>query len=350
MFIKRKRMTAIDIGTSSAKIVAGYIGDGFLHVDRYTYVPLPQNYREFHTIAHKDVVVQGLKKALSDIGIRRGRCVLSITSPDLITRQMVLPDMPEQSLKENILYELNQYVPIDVNRYVIDYRFMDSRERQEPRGISLMALAVPKHLLEDVLDITHQIKMDVYAIDVDFNGRFKLFRFLEQVGAIEKGLDTMIIDLGYESSQVVLYSNDYIFINKDISRGGRDISFMLANALGTEPQDAENALKRYELKRDADPVAYNAVVAVLDNIAADIMRVLDYFNARYRGHQIQRIYLTGGVSRINGVAQYFQQALDIPASVIKDGTWLRLPDMRNGKPSFDISVFATALGLLLREV
>ncbi|AEE96324.1 type IV pilus assembly protein PilM [Mahella australiensis] len=340
------RIIAVDMGTSSAKVVRGRRSGNAIAVDRYANIPLPVGYKSFDAIKDKDAVVRAMKPALADAGIKRGRCILSVSTSDIIARPMVLPDMPEPSLKENIMYELNQYMPVDTEKYAVDYKAVrDTEDDSSAARMYIIAAAVSRTLLKDAVEIMHGLGLDVYAIDLDFNALARFFTFIDNVEHTADKDDSMVIDIGHEFVQVIIYNADKIYINRIINSGSYDIDVMVANTLDSNPTDVSDM--KYSPSPDAQHEVYDAVINVFESIAAEIIRIMDYFNARYRGHAIERIYLSGGGAYINGIDEYIGQALGIPVSVPKPGQWLKLRKQQD-EDNFDIPNFATALGLLLK--
>lgn len=340
------RIIAIDMGTSSAKVVRGRRSGNGIAVDRYANIPLPVGYKSFDAIKDKDAVVRAMKPALADAGIKRGRCVLSVSTSDIIARPMVLPDMPESSLKENIMYELNQYVPVDTEKYAVDYKAVrDTEDDSSAVRMYIIAAAVSRTLLKDAVEIMRELGLDVYAIDLDFNALARFFAFIDNAEhAADKG-DSMIIDIGHEFAQVIIYNADKIYINRVIGSGSYDVDVMIANALDSNPGDVSNM--KHSLSPETQHEVYDAVMNVLESIAAEVIRIVDYFSARYRGHAIERVYISGGGAYIGGIDEYLSQALGIPVLRVKEDRWIKLRNQQD-EDNFDIPNFATALGLLLK--
>lgn len=337
---------AVDMGTSSAKVVRGRRSGNGIAVDRYANIPLPVGYKSFDAIKDKDAVVQAMKPALADAGIKRGRCILSVSTSDIIARPMVLPDMPEPSLRENIMYELNQYVPVDTEKYAVDYKAVrDTEDDSSAARMYIIAAAVSRTLLKDAVEIIRELGLSVYAIDLDFNALARFFAFIDNAEHTADKGDSMIIDIGHEFAQAIIYNADKIYINRIIGSGSYDVDVMIANALDSSPTAVSNM--KYSLSPDTQHEVYNAVMSVLESIAAEVVRIIDYFSARYRGHAIEKVYISGGGAYIEGMDEYLSQALGIPVLRVKEGQWIKLRNQQD-KDNFDISNFATALGLLLK--
>lgn len=343
--IKLGSTIAIDLGTSSVKVVKGKAGDKGIFVDAYTYIKLPADYKGFDSISQKEAVIRLMRPALRKAGIKGGQCILSISTSDIISRPMVLPDMPEQSLRENVTYELSQYVPIDLEKYVVDYKAIKDDEDESKGRLYIIAAALPKSLLQDAVALLQKLNMKVRAIDLDFNALTRFFSFIDKRKDLENS-DNMIIDIGHEFTQVIVYNKNKIYISRIINHGSNDINLLIANALGKNPEDI--ALMKYTIGENTPPEVYGAVAGVFENIVTDIIRIIDYFNARYRGRSIKNIYLSGGGVAIGGINEYLSQALGMPVLVLKPDDWIKCRK-NNIKDDWDISTFTTALGLLLKE-
>jgi len=94
----------------------------------------------------------------------------------------------------------------------------------------------------------------------------------------------------------------------------------------------------------------STIAPVLAELAAELKRSLDYYTGRYPD-PVDALILSGGVSKLPGLAGYMEAMLGLPVSVGDPVSHLPMQAKRYG-PEFlaDISpVFSVCLGLALRD-
>jgi type IV pilus assembly protein PilM len=89
---------------------------------------------------------------------------------------------------------------------------------------------------------------------------------------------------------------------------------------------------------------------VIENSARDIsfeiMRVMDYFKSRFKGAAIETVYLSGGVSHIAGMHEYFENILGVPVMNVSD---FLDPMFRNISKKNNGIDYTNAIAVTLRE-
>lgn len=91
---------------------------------------------------------------------------------------------------------------------------------------------------------------------------------------------------------------------------------------------------------------------VIDEIAAELGRSLEYYRSRYDGAVVDRMVLVGGGSRIDGLAEYFEEELGLTvdrgdplATLTISNRQLSDADLQRDAP-----LLAVAVGLAIREL
>ena len=133
MGIIQKNLVGIDIGTKNIKMVKV---NGRGKVTHYAYVDLPDKVITNGRIESKQMLIETLRLARKKLGTSYKHCVLCLNSPDIVIRQITIPQMEEVYIRKNILLELADFLPISPDKYVVDYfitdRYRDGGEEAVP--------------------------------------------------------------------------------------------------------------------------------------------------------------------------------------------------------------------------
>jgi general secretion pathway protein L len=128
-----------------------------------------------------------------------------------------------------------------------------------------------------------------------------------------------ILDMGHEHSELTIFEMGVPRIVRDISCGGRDTSAAIANALQVSYTDAERAKKSDGLVLFGDETnlddrqrLMNATCqTALTPLLTEVNRSIAAYEVE-SGNSIQRIYCTGGASRLRGLHDYLGHSTQVP--------------------------------------
>ena len=115
---------SIYIGTKYVKCVTGQRINNKLKIDKTFKIKLPDDIYENGHIKNTDEMKSILQKALSDNGVKIKQVICTIESSYAIKREIIVPAVEGEDLSEMVSYEIGQYLPIDINSYVLQYKIM----------------------------------------------------------------------------------------------------------------------------------------------------------------------------------------------------------------------------------
>ncbi len=344
MGVIQKNLVGIDIGTKNIKMVKVNARGKVTH---YSYVDLPEKIIVNGKIESKQMLIETLKLARKKLGTSFKHCVLCLNSPEVVIRQIVIPQMEESYIHKNILLELADFLPISPDRYVIDYFITDRIETEEKKQFQMLVFAIPTETVQAYASCIKAAGFALHYIDIMENAYEKLFRMLKSKSIIkEKNYACLYIDNSKASTSI--YGNGKFFINKVIDNGISRIC----------EEIAEKTNKTVELVKKAiytnDVLTYGETFviekSVIENyareISFEIMRVMDYFKSRYKSETIDAVYLSGGISHIMGIQAYFENILGVPVvntSMYLDSMFKHIPKKNNGID------YTNAIAVTLRE-
>ncbi|HAJ57809.1 MAG TPA: hypothetical protein DCL35_08650 [Candidatus Omnitrophica bacterium] len=321
----------VDLGSYAVKIVrleankdnAKVLGFGIEKV-------VDKNYRD------------ALSRAMVKAGVSSGQsAVLSVAGQGVVSRYIELPLMNKSELESSMKFEIEKYVPFPLGEVSADYAIVN--EMREKAKMSVLIAAAKNDLVAKKCNIAKEVNLNLKAIDLDC---LALANFAaELAGMREKGSCYGIINIGRAVSNIDILVDGIPYLSRDIFIGGDDMTKKMAEDLELEYAEAEKlkidpGKKKDELMAVWDPV--------LNNLASEIRVSLDYFEAR-NNRAVDRIYVTGGSSRMDGIEAYLKHLLAVEVSKLDYAGKLKFDetvDVNEFKTSSDF--LAIALGLALR--
>lgn len=292
MFSLKTYNIGIDIGTYRTKLVC-------LNLKRHDYT-----YDIFDT--PKDCIYNGYIKNKKDIAeiIRsrldkkktKGKLCFTVSSSDIITREIRMPYMKESELKEAVKYEAQNYIPTDLDDHIVDYKIVqtlntkddsspnDASSGEASPGLKVLFVASPQNLINGYVELSQDINMPLKAIDIIPNCTLKAAKFfnINDTGPIA------ILDIGKASSNLLILNGGMYAFHRDIAFGGDNITGYLSQSMDIAIEEAE----KIKISGSYDD---NISDIVYDELLRDIDAVFNYFSSHSRSY-VKKLYLTGGSS------------------------------------------------------
>lgn len=331
--VSNKKVLSIEIGISTTRIV---------EVDFRSQKPKVYNCVTFETpdgaiedgfIRNREILSVAMKEALSAGGFKNNNVVFSLASTKIANREVVIPAVPDNKIQGLISSNAKEYFPVDVDQYVITYSILERVKNENEKGIRLLVLAAPNTLIESYYDFAKMMNFNILALDYVGNSCFNVIKH-----QVSGGGTSLVVQLNEQSTLInIIRANTLILqrtvpygmnsvveaalnsgefgitdkreavsklindgiINAKLEGGGIDdaaLSYM-------ENNDDSYAKQLRELKAKED------ITETLSYLVNNVVRVLDYYSAKFPDNKIDRIYLAGTGSRIKGISHLFRNEI-----------------------------------------
>ncbi|WP_202710853.1 type IV pilus assembly protein PilM [Sporosalibacterium faouarense] len=347
------KLLAIDLGNKNIKIVEGKQQGNQVIIEKATSVATPLHSYNDGQILDKESLKSIIHGTLEASNIKAKKTICSIESTSIITREITLPNVKEGEMDSMVKYEVEQYLPIMLDDYVVEYKVLNEFEEEGVSKSRILVAAIPKLIVENFLELFKEINLKPYVLDVNSNAISKVFFKKLKVNQDESNLEKTIgvIDIGHNFINVDIISKGIVQFSRLINSGGKDIDINIANHFNLSLEEAEkkkindsNIEKNIGLAPSTE-ILNDAVKSSIDNWIAEINRVFQYYTTRSTGNKIDKLYLHGGSSSLKGIAPYMHSLLNMPVEQIKDIDKIKL-----SKTSENIKIanYLNAIGAIIR--
>lgn len=326
------RVLSIEIGASSTQIV---------EVDYKT--KAHKVYDAVRVRNPKDVIIDGIiqpsqeyaeliKGRLAEQKIKTRDCIFTISSTRIAGREVTIPNVKRNRIEGIIKANAQDYFPVDLDQYEIGYHMVGNGEADESGKIRVMALAVPKVLLQSYYQLAEDCGLRIVSFDYTSNSIYQILKN-------ECGEDvTMVLKVDETVTTATVLNNGQISLQRTVSYGVEDAITIVSNSklfgninynsaipmLRTRccinktlhPEDLEWDLATEEEEEvdDRMKALKNKVTGSLEPVINSISRVVDYYNSRNSGEPIKKIYLTGVGGDFAGMSKLMTNSLEIHVS------------------------------------
>jgi type IV pilus assembly protein PilM len=271
---------------------------------------------------------------------------VGIAGPNVIVKQITLPLMDEDEVGQALRFESRKHLPFDPQGMVIDFQIL-GRSMTEKRMDVLLA-AVPEERLEKRIAPLRLLGIEADIVDATplalANAVFHQ--------APPRAEPQIILDIGYDSSHLVLHQRSEPFFTRRLEFGGRTITESIARGMKIPFEEAEEwKVSTSEVPgREADwtlPEMKFILDALRFDLIEELRRSIAFYRTIGRLPETFSLWISGGSARLPGLDQRLHELLECPVIVFNPAT-----SMGAGKGGDRVPLppqFTQALGLALRN-
>lgn len=331
------------------RVLSIEIGNSFTKICEIDYkVKKPKVYKVLTVETPEGVVVDGmlqptqeyadhLVNALGTNGIRTKRVIFTISSTRVASREVQIPNVKASKIEALVKTNANDYFPVDLTQYEIGHYLAGGLT--EEGKLRVMALAVPKALLDSYYQLAQMCGWEVECFDYSSNSLYQILRD-EKTETV-----TMMIKIDENSTIVTVLSAGKVLLQRTVAYGVQDaIETMIASGVYAV-NDPMSAVERFQKKtclnrvlhqgdklweenagrwedEDAGNVEVTAarqkITASLEPLIVGVSRVIDFYDSRNGDNPIQKTFVTGLGGSFSGMSKLFTNCLERKVHTLSD--------------------------------
>jgi type IV pilus assembly protein PilM len=317
------------------------------HLQSYGRAVLPAGAIHEGEIVRPEAVIAVLKKLLSKASTSKNQKWVTVGLPENKTYLKYISLPTEEKIDQTgVLSYASEHFPVELDTLYIDWQVIPLSANSPTKG--LLITAVPKTIA------------DSYAYMLEIAGLSPIEFCLESVAlarAIVKAREEeqpqsayALLDLGAEHSTFVIYADNSVQFSQTFDFGGDTITRVMKNIFNLK-KDTEAEEKKASLgvvSERYSPHQWLAVGKELDTLAENIKTVVSFYTESPDfEHTIEKIYLSGGTSNLEGIDKILSTKLKMP--VHAGNPWQNLFSKKlSPLTQTELNTYATAIGLALR--
>jgi type IV pilus assembly protein PilM len=270
-----------------------------------------------------DKLSQILKALFKEVGLETKKVRLTVSGSGVQIKRISVPSLPKAELKEAVRWEIKDHLPFPVETAQIDFYISNEYVEDNVKKLDLITVACPKHLADRTLSIAERAGLQPIHLDV---APFALWNTLLAWDRIKKEETVALIDLGAEKTGIYIFKDGILQFSREVTPAGADITKAMVEGIGSagEPgrlyEQAENIKREIGITSESyqegitDKSTSQSKISflvrpVLERLAAEIGRSLDYYRSQFNEERIDRILLTGGGANLKNIVSYLANEL-----------------------------------------
>lgn len=311
---KSRNIIAFDIGTSSIKMVEGKFYKGKLSINKLIEVPTPEGAIADGQILNALTLKDEIAFALKENGIRTKDAICTTNSSLIINREVIIPKVEEEEMETVIRYEIQQYLPINLDDYIVQYTVLDEILSDTGAKLKLNVISYPEKIAKNYYNLLLDLDLKPNALDVNYNAINKLSNYVQRdknEGQVVSGT-VAFIDMGATSINVTIVKNGKLDFTRIIKSGGFNIDYALSQRLDMSVKATESQkINKGNLENIQENDTLNLTIREgVDELIEEIERILQFYGNKTIGSIIEKVLIYGGTSNIKGLDLYMAEKLN----------------------------------------
>jgi len=237
--------------------------------------------------------------------------------------------------------------------------------------LDVVIAAARLETITQLVETLKEAQLEPVVLDVKpFSGMRTIEGYLNGEGNDGAEPVTVFLEIGAESSSLVLTRGDRLLMHRNLNISGNDFTEAIAKSFGldftsaeevkrdyglaTIPTEDEESLLDFDAERERFNPArmYDAIRPVLVDSTTELRRSLEFFRVQIGDIHIDKGFITGGGSKLRGLPGILGEALGLQLNPIDPWDGLQINESQ-----FDVSElhklapeFTVPVGLGLRGV
>ncbi|HUT55085.1 MAG TPA: type IV pilus assembly protein PilM [bacterium] len=347
----KKGLIGLDIGSSSIKVAElKETKKGYL-LENFGMVPLPPEAIVDGALMNSPAIVEAIQSLIGERKIKTKDVAISVSGASVMIRKISLPVMTEEELDDQIQWEAEQYIPFNLSDVNLAYEVLN--RGNDEGNMDLLLVAAKKDMINDYVAVITEAGLNPVIVDLD---AFSVLNAYEINYQIMENEVLAIVNMGASIINMVITKGGKYLFSRDVTVGGNLYTEEIMKELSVSWEEAELLKLGGAATGETEAVMRQEVEAVIrrvsDQIASEIAKSLDFYQATAAEEQISKVWLAGGACGISGMAEAIQQKQNVPVEIMDPFRNLE----RNPKlfdPAYLEQVGARAsvsIGLALRRV
>ena len=250
-----------------------------------------------------------IRSALAEHNIRAKQVVFTLNSTKIASREIVIPYMKENKVKDMVAANASDYFPVDLSQYEVGHIITGVIDGDNgTKQYKVQVLAVPQNILTGYYQLAKTLGLSVVSFDYSGNSIYQLVRRQCDTGV------QMVVKVDENSSMITILQDQIVVLQRTVAYGAEDAVIAVTGMEEYGKPSYEEAVSRLQSE---DCMEDEDVAQSLSFLIGGISRVVDYF-ARNNNVSIDKAYVSGFGGSFVGLSELLSKALELPAEPLKD--------------------------------
>jgi len=266
-----------------------------------------------------------VKSSLENAGIKGKTINVAIPSFTSLIITIEVPRISDKEFEEAIRREVSKYIPVKIEDVVYDWQIIDEKQLRGEEGsstdsnvrkqefqsgemVKILVIAVMKEISGKYSQVLSANDLEVNLLEID---SISLTRALTR----NKSGVYLILDIGHETSNILVAAQQSVLMNRTIDIGGDKMTQVIADSMKISFDRADQIKREQGVNVKVSGRGNGALETILAMIVDELRKTMQLFKADFEGVEIEGILLTGGAASMIGLRETIQQQTGVETSI-----------------------------------
>lgn len=309
-FKKEGGFVALDIGSSSVKMVEAAGEKSGYRLVNVGILPLPPTAVQNNMVADKDVVVKTIQSLIQAHGVKATRVISAVPGRAVIIKKIQLPAQEQAELEANVEFEATNVIPESLENVNLDYQVLGYGD--DGSKMDVLLVAVKKEIINSYTQVIQEAGLTPAVMDVDY---FAMESMYETNYEIQPDTVVGLIHVGARYTSINALKNGVSTFTGDLQIGGEAFTESLAKALQISYDQAETLKVTGMLEGKKSTDLESLLKPTCESLAEEISRTLSLYAGMAAEEGIHSIYLSGGSAKVPGLCALLGEKMGVPVQL-----------------------------------
>jgi type IV pilus assembly protein PilM len=218
-----------------------------------------------------------------------------------------MPNLTAEQRVKALPFQAREIVALPMDQVLLDFAQLGEVD-PETDTVSGLLIATPRQPVLAAVDAVERAGLRVARVDLS------TFAALRSIADQDLAVEA-VIDIGAHLTSIVIHNQGIPKVVRTVTRGGKELTDRLADAMDMGIAEAELAKAQVGLDGSHAEIARILGEGVRP-LLAEIRSSIHYFSSASSGAAIERISLTGGGSNLGGLANALADQIGVPVNTV----------------------------------
>jgi type IV pilus assembly protein PilM len=299
---KRAQMISVDLGSRTTKAVLLERRGEVFALTRYAILDTPV----FEKKISPEALTEHLRSVATALGNSTKYITLTVGLEDAIVRQIELPQIPLDEMRQVLKINHKNYLQQDLPNYAFDCYIVPPRldkDAARPNGVpklKVLAVAAKQQLVSDYMRAISAAGLTAECMVPGLIGPINTFE--QALPEVFQKETVALVDIGFKHTSVCVLSQGELTLNRMVNVGGDKLTAGLAQSLNVSYAEAEG------IKVGMAPEVEAALQMQVSPLGREIRASLDFFEHQ-QDRPVSQVYISGGSARSEMILQMLHSEL-----------------------------------------
>ena len=345
-FYGSSSVVGIDIGLSAVKVCELVKTQSTFKVNKFVSVPLPEGVIIEDEIQKEDELIAALQKAIKQLNPSSKFACFSVSGPNAIIKKIQLAGGTPEEIEDQVMWEIEQYLPFTAEEGNISFHVIGENRGG---GVDVIVGAAKKTVLASFKSVIEATGLKVKIIDINAAAILNVFEHL-YADKLQEDKSYIILDLGAQTTQLIIYKGKILSFFKEISIGGVTITEEIQRQMGVNYEEAEELKINGDGSGNIPEEIITIINQVLETLFAELKKTIEFYTSSSVDENFEFCVLTGGGTLIDGIAEAIEELVGCPVEVMNPFSLMSYNQSKIEEEDLNTIIYCgvTALGLGMR--